>query len=86
MGLLVKWRFAYKVSPTTIMTLTGADGSIHRASLSAGTTIPARTHPPDEYVFVLSGTVETGGSVASTLWTTLAGMRQEPHIAVKDVD
>ena len=36
------------------------DGSIHRARLSLGTIIPVHTHPADEYVMVLSGTVETG--------------------------
>jgi hypothetical protein len=37
------------------------DGSIHRARLARGTVIPVHTHPADEYVMVLSGTVETGG-------------------------
>jgi quercetin dioxygenase-like cupin family protein len=36
-------------------------GSIHRAKLAAGTTIPVHTHPADEYVMVLSGLIETGG-------------------------
>lgn len=64
------------------------DGSIHRAPLSAGTTIPVYTHPADEYVFVLSGTIETGGTRCErgTFWTTPAGTRQGPHIAVTDVD
>ena len=35
------------------------DGSIHRARLVRGTVIPVHTHPADEYVMVLSGTVET---------------------------
>ena len=38
------------------------EGSIHRARLGAGTTIPAHTHPADEYVLVLTGTIETGGT------------------------
>ena len=48
------------------------DGSIQRARLAAGTTIPVHTHPSDEYVLVLSGTVVTGGRrcEAGTFWTT----------------
>jgi hypothetical protein len=65
-----------------------ADGSIHRARLAAGTTIPVHTHPADEFVFVLSGTVETGGRLCKggTFWATPAGARQGPHIAVTDVE
>jgi len=64
------------------------DGSIHRARLGAGTTIPVHTHPADEYVFVLSGTVETGGirCERGTFWCTPAGTRQGPHVAVTDVE
>jgi quercetin dioxygenase-like cupin family protein len=64
------------------------DGSVHRARLAAGTTIPVHTHPADEYVFVLSGTVETGGRrcEVGTFWTTPAGTRQGPHVAVSDVE
>lgn len=58
-------------------------GSIHRARLAAGTVIPAHTHPADEFVLVLSGTVETGDRLceAGTFWATPAGTRQGPHIA-----
>jgi anti-sigma factor ChrR (cupin superfamily) len=64
------------------------DGSIHRARLAAGTTIPAHTHPADEFVLVLSGTVETNGRrcEAGTFWTTPAGTRQGPHVAVTEVE
>ncbi len=64
------------------------EGSIHRARLAAGTTIPAHTHPADEFVLVLSGTVETAGRrrEAGTFWTTPAGTRQGPHVAVTDVE
>jgi len=64
------------------------DGSIHRARLQQGTVIPAHTHPADEYVFVLSGTVKTGGRICSagTFWQTPSGTRQGPHIAQTDVD
>lgn len=63
-------------------------GSIHRARLAAGTVIPVHTHPADEHVLVLSGTVETGGRrcEAGTFWTTPAGTRQGPHVAVTDVE
>jgi anti-sigma factor ChrR (cupin superfamily) len=63
-------------------------GSIHRAKLVAGTTIPGHTHPADEYVLVLSGTIDTGGRTceAGTFWTTPAGTRQGPHIAITDVE
>jgi quercetin dioxygenase-like cupin family protein len=59
------------------------EGSIHRARLAEGTVIPVHTHPADEFVLVLSGTVETGGRLceAGTFWTTPAGTRQGPHIA-----
>jgi hypothetical protein len=55
----------------------GPDGSIHRARLAAGTVIPVHTHPADEFVLVLSGTIETGGRrcEAGTFWTTPAGTR-----------
>jgi anti-sigma factor ChrR (cupin superfamily) len=64
------------------------DGSIHRARLSRGTTIPVHTHLADEYVMVLSGTVETGGRrcEAGTFWITPAGTRQGPHVAMTDVE
>jgi anti-sigma factor ChrR (cupin superfamily) len=64
------------------------DGSIHRARLAAGTTIPVHTHPADEFVLVLSGTVQTAGRScqAGTFWTTLAGTRQGPHVAVTEVE
>jgi anti-sigma factor ChrR (cupin superfamily) len=64
------------------------NGSIHRARLAKGTVIPVHTHPADEFVFVLSGTIETGGRhcEAGTFWTTPAGATQGPHVAVTDVE
>lgn len=61
-------------------------GSIHLARLKAGTTIPPHTHPGDEYVYVLSGTVKTGATLcpAGTFWRTPAGVRQGPHVALSD--
>ncbi len=64
------------------------EGSIHRARLTEGTVIPVHTHPADEFVLVLSGTVETGGRrcETGTFWTTPAGTRQGPHIAITAVE
>jgi anti-sigma factor ChrR (cupin superfamily) len=61
-------------------------GSIHLARLSAGTVIPPHTHPADEFVYVLSGTIQTGSTHCSggTFWRTPAGTRQGPHVAVTD--
>jgi hypothetical protein len=63
-------------------------GSIHRARLKKGTVIPVHTHPADEYVAVLSGMIETGGRRcgAGTFWTTPAGTRQGPHVAITEVE
>jgi hypothetical protein len=63
-------------------------GSIHRARLSSGTVIPVHTHPTAEYVMELRGTVETGGRRChpGTFWTTSAGIRQGPHVAVTEVE
>ena len=63
-------------------------GSIHRARLAADTIIPVHTHPADEFVLVLAGTVETGGRRCETgaFWTTPAGTRQGPHVAITEVE
>lgn len=63
-------------------------GSIHRARLDQGTVIPAHTHPVDEYVLLVSGIVQTGGRhcEAGTFWSTPAGVRQGPHVAVTDAE
>lgn len=64
------------------------EGSIHRARLTQGTLIPVHTHPADEFVLVLSGTIETGGQrcETGTFWTTPAGTRQGPHVAITAVE
>ena len=64
------------------------EGSIHRTKLVAGTVIPAHTHPGDEYVLVLSGSIETGGRhcAVGTFWTTPARLRQGPHVAITDAE
>ena len=62
-------------------------GSVHLARLAVGTVIPPHIHPGDEFVYVLSGTIETGQTrcPAGTFWRTPAGTRQGPHVAVTDV-
>ncbi len=64
------------------------EGSIHRARLASGTTIPVHTHPADEYVYVIKGTVETGGHrcEAGDFWITPRDTRQGPHVAITDVE
>jgi anti-sigma factor ChrR (cupin superfamily) len=64
------------------------EGSLHRARLAKGTVIPEHTHPADEYVYVISGTVETGGRrcETGTFWVTPRGVRQGPHVAISDVE
>lgn len=63
-------------------------GSLHRLNLKAGTIIPIHTHPSDEYVYVLTGIVDTGGTrcKAGMFWFTPANTRQGPHQAVTDVE
>jgi len=63
-------------------------GSIHRLKMKAGTVIPAHTHPVDEFVYVLSGTIKTGGRVCEkgSFWKTPATVRQGPHEALTDVE
>lgn len=63
-------------------------GSIHRARLAAGTIIPPHTHPADEYVYVVSGILETGGRRCEngTFWITPANVRQGPHVAITDTE
>ena len=65
-----------------------SQGSIHCLKMKKGTRIPAHTHPADEYVYVLSGELTTGGRKCekSCFWFTPAGTRQGPHIAVTDVE
>jgi quercetin dioxygenase-like cupin family protein len=63
-------------------------GSIHKAKLSKGTKIPTHTHPCDEYVYVISGEIETNGNLckAGDFWITPAKCKQGPHIAKSDVE
>jgi anti-sigma factor ChrR (cupin superfamily) len=65
-----------------------SEGSIHLLKLKAGTTIPVHTHPCNEYVYVLSGVVETSGVTCSqgTFWFTPAHTQQGDHKAITDVE
>lgn len=79
---------------TQIMTLANpvAEGSIHCLRMKAGTEIPFHTHPCDEYVYVLSGEIETCGKTcgktcgAGTFWITPANVRQGKHKALTNVE
>lgn len=63
-------------------------GSIHRLKMKQGTIIPVHTHPCDEYVCVVSGTIKTGDRVCESgcFWTTSKGTKQGPHEALTDVE
>jgi anti-sigma factor ChrR (cupin superfamily) len=63
-------------------------GSIHRLKMKQGTVIPVHTHPVPEHVFLVSGTLKTGGRVceAGCFWTTPAETQQGPHEALTDVE
>jgi quercetin dioxygenase-like cupin family protein len=75
-------------SSWTVLAEPVPDGSIHRLKMKKGTRIPAHTHPADEYVYVLSGKLITGGRECDKgcFWYTPAGTRQGPHIAETDVE
>ncbi len=63
-------------------------GSIHRLRMSAGTIIPFHQHPCNEYVYVLQGTIETGGRECKPgiFWFTPANAKNGPHKAITDVE
>jgi hypothetical protein len=64
------------------------EGSIHMLTMRAGSVIPVHTHPCDEYVYVLRGTIETNGRVCDrgTFWFTPAHTKQGIHKAITDVE
>lgn len=64
------------------------EGSIHKLRMEAGTVVPVHAHPCDEYVYVLSGTIQTGQHVcaAGMFWHTPAQVTQGPHQALSDVE
>ncbi|MGH7999851.1 MAG: cupin domain-containing protein [Brasilonema sp.] len=63
-------------------------GSIHKLRMAAGTIILSHSHPCDEYVYVLDGTLETGGHECrkGEFWFTPAFTKQGPHKAITDVE
>ena len=63
-------------------------GSIHKLRIFAGTVIPVHVHPCDEYVYVLDGTIETGGHECTpgTFWFTPANTKNGPHKAITDAE
>ncbi|MBF2008268.1 MAG: cupin domain-containing protein [Chlorogloeopsis fritschii C42_A2020_084] len=65
-----------------------AEGYIHRLRMLPGTVIPIHFHPCDEYVYVLDGTIETGGRECKkgTFWFTPAKTKNGPHKAITSVE
>ncbi|MGB5961846.1 MAG: hypothetical protein WBG73_14355 [Coleofasciculaceae cyanobacterium] len=63
-------------------------GSIHCLKIKAGTVIPVHVHPCDEYVYILNGTIETGGHECKqgTFWFTPANAKNGHHKAITDVE
>ena len=63
-------------------------GSIHRLRMTASTIISVHHHPCDEYVYVIQGTIETGGREckAGTFWFTPANAKNGPQKAITDVE
>lgn len=72
----------------TVLSEPVPQGSIHRLKMKKGTRIPVHTHPSDEYVFVVSGSIKTGERIcdAGCFWSTPQGTRQGPHEALTDVE
>ncbi len=72
----------------TVLTEPVPNGSIHRLKMIKGTIIPPHTHPADEFVYILSGTIKTGTRVCEqgTFWKTPAGVRQGPHEAITNIE
>lgn len=64
------------------------EGSIHRLRIEKGTVVPSHTHPCDEYVYVLAGSVKTGQRVCTegNFWYTPAQVKQGPHCALTDAE
>ena len=79
---------AFPGSSWSVLAEPVAQGSIHRLKMKKGTEIPVHPHPADEYVYVLSGRLITGGRECEKgcFWVTPAGTRQGPHIAATDVE
>jgi quercetin dioxygenase-like cupin family protein len=65
-----------------------SEGSIHLLKMKAGTIVPVHTHPCDEYVYVLSGVLETGKTTCTQgmFWFTPSQTQQGAHKAISDVE
>ena len=85
-----QWQELEQLPSTQILPLAEPvpQGSIHRLRVAAGTIIPVHYHPCDEYVYVLNGTIETGGHecIQGTFWFTPANTKNGPHKAITDVE
>lgn len=85
-----QWLEIEQLSGTKILPLAEPvpQGSIHRLRMAAGTVIPVHFHPCDEYVYVLDGTIETGGRecTSGTFWFTPANTKNGPHKAITSVE
>ena len=79
---------AFPGSSWSVLAEPVSEGSIHRLKMNKGTRIPVHSHPADEYVYVLSGEITTGGRRCERgcFWFTPAGTKQGPHLAVTDVE
>lgn len=84
------WQKIEQLSGTEILPLAEPvpEGSIHKLRVTAGSVIPIHVHPCDEYVYILHGTIETGGRECKegTFWFTPAGAENGPHKAITDVE
>ncbi|MGB3650497.1 MAG: cupin domain-containing protein [Rivularia sp. (in: cyanobacteria)] len=85
-----QWEKLQEFPGTEILSLAQPvpQGSIHKLRILAGTVIPVHYHPCDEYVYVLQGTIETGGKEcqAGTFWFTPANTKNGFHKAITDVE
>ncbi len=85
-----QWEKLPSIPGTQILSLAQPvpQGSIHKLRILAGTVIPVHYHPCDEYVYVLEGTIETGGKEcqAGTFWFTPANTKNGSHKAITDVE
>jgi quercetin dioxygenase-like cupin family protein len=79
---------AFPGSSISVLSEPLPEGSIHRLKMKINTKIPVHTHPSDEYVYVMSGTLVTNGRECrqGCFWHTPAGTRQGPHVAKTDVE
>ena len=87
---MLQWDKLQQLPGTEILPLAEPvpQGSIHKLHMTAGTVIPIHLHPCNEYVYVIKGTIETGGRecFAGTFWFTPANNKNGPHKAITDVE